>query len=79
VSVEKCFEWERPEHGDSVRICQWRGIDNPIIMWDEERYGFRVGASFRTADGDFEFKELHFLSAVDLNEDRFANVEDSND
>ena len=73
MSVEKCFDWERPEDGDAVRISTWRGIDNPVIKWDEERYGFSIGGSFRNSEGDFEYHELAFLSDQDLDEARFSN------
>ena len=77
MCVEKCFDWERPSHGDAVRISHRRGIDNPVIKWDEERYGFSVGGMFRNSDGDFDFHELAFLSEDDLDEDRFiSNVTD---
>jgi hypothetical protein len=65
------FEWARPKHGDVVGISTWNGIENVLIKWDQERYGFGIGACFRTQEGDLEYKELVFLSEEDLDDERF--------
>jgi hypothetical protein len=74
MSNEKTFLWERPQDGDSVCICQYRGIGDPVIKWDENRYGFSVGGTFRNSEGDFDYHELAFLSEQDLDEDRFCQM-----
>jgi len=71
MSVQKCFDWERPENGDSVRISTWRGISDPVIKWDEERIGFSIGGTFRNSESDFSYHELAFLSEEDLDYFKF--------
>ena len=78
--------WEYPDIGTCGKPCdilhvslfRVRAVPDLLLKFDGERDGWVIGGSFRTTAGDdFEFKEIAFIPANDLDEDRFMNAERS--